>query len=256
MSPIEKVRSELEEFEAEAARLRARLSELDVEMSERRTVIRHLERIAAAGDQASSQEKDMQLEPTTETPCEAETDDSFRGKGLSAAATLVLQSERRNMRIVEITRILMQNGVKFAARKPEMSVDWALKRAAESGHVIKVARGVWAAAVYGSAPHDDLPKLGKHSATTKAGLALAKERGVRLGPPPKVTEEHRLLAKSLFERGAKIAEIAKACGVSPGGIARRIKEWRGEGRFPERKRRLKGAKAKAESGNRDRGMLH
>ena len=53
-----------------------------------------------------------------------------------------------------------------------------------------------------------------------------------------------------------MTEIAKACGVSPGGIARRIKEWREEGRFPERKRRPKGTKTKSELGDRDRGTLH
>ena len=92
-----------------------------------------------------------------------------------------------------------------------------------------------------------------HSATTKAGLALAKERGVRLGPPPKLTEEHRLLAKSLFEQEKTTAEIAKACNVSAAGLGRRIKEWREEGRFPAR-RPPKGRKPKSEDHNR--GLVH
>jgi hypothetical protein len=112
---------------------------------------------------------------------------------------------------------------------------------------------VWAGAIYGATPQDGLPQLGDHSATTKAGLALAKERGVRLGPPPKLTEEHRVLAKSLFEQGKKINEIAKTCNVSSAGLGRRIKEWREEGRFPGR-RPSKGRKPKSEDHNR--GLVH
>lgn len=83
---------------------------------------------------------------------------------------------------------------------------------------------------------------------------LAKKRGVRLGPPIKETEEHRLLAISMFEQGKTIAEIVKACGVSAGAIVQRVREWREDGRFPEGRRRPKGRKLKSE--DHDRGMRH
>ena len=159
------------------------------------------------------------------------------------------------MTIAEITSELEKGGVRFAAKKPEMSVDWALRRSAEAGQVERIGGtsrpSRWVAIPDPPAPKDPTEI---HSAITRAGLALATERGVRLGPPPKVTEEHRLLAQSLFEQGATLAEIAKACGVSPGGIGRRIKEWREKGRFPEGRRgRRKGRKSASEE--RDRGTL-
>jgi hypothetical protein len=156
--------------------------------------------------------------------------------------------EGREMTAPEVMRELEIRGFTIVGG----SVDWALKRAEKLGHLIRVRRGVWA---YNQNSGDtaDIPE-GDHAMKTRAGLVRAKERGVRLGPPPKLTDEHRLLAKSLFERGATLAEIAKACGVSPGGIGRRIKEWREEGQFPERKRGRR-KETKSESEERDRGAL-
>jgi hypothetical protein len=252
MSPVDKVRSELEELAAEAARLRARLEEIDTEISERHSFIRIWERVAATAGDAAPPESDPQpqtsLPATPSTPTTA--GDSLHGKGLSAAAALILRRERRNMRLAEITRALIQHGVKFAARKPEMSVDWALKRAAETGHAVKVARGLWSAAPCDGLPQDGLPK-GDHSAQTRAGLALAKERGVRLGPPGKITEEHRQLAVSLFEQGESVVTIAKRCGVSRTAMDMRIKRWRREGLFPP-----KTNAGATEQADPERGMVH
>ena len=264
MSPLDKTRANLKRLLAEATDLRDRLSKIEAEIQG------EIEKAQAEFEQFVEQfgsfinrwsrggeptvvaehmvESNKQDEHKVENSSEA--DNRFHGKGLSAAATLVVRTERRNMTLAEITRTLVQNGVKFAARKPEMSVDWALKRAAESGHVVKVGRGLWSAAFYGAAPQDELPERRDHSAITRAGLALAKERGVRLGPPPKLTEEHRLLAISLFQQEKTIIEIAKVCGISAAGLGRRIKEWREDGRFPAR-RPPKARKPKSEADNRE-----
>jgi transposase-like protein len=260
MSAVDKARLELEKLQAEAQSLRARLSEIDAEILDVEAFIRGWRRFAQDDEQKdggiSPPEDKSQRNVDSDQPIEAdEINGPFRGQGLPSAITTLLARESRPMTITEITSELAKGGVRFAAKKPEMSVDWALRRAAEAGQVERIG-GTSRPSRWVAVPNPPVPAdpSETHSAITRAGLAFAKERGVRLGPPPKVTEEHRLLAKSMFERGATLAEIAKACGVSPGGIGRRIKEWREERRFPEKRRgRRKGTKTQSEG--RDRGTL-
>lgn len=50
----------------------------------------------------------------------------------------------------------------------------------------------------------------------KFGLRAAKERGVRLGPPIKITDETRKKAKSMRNHGFSIRKIAKCLQISVG----------------------------------------
>jgi DNA-binding NarL/FixJ family response regulator len=70
--------------------------------------------------------------------------------------------------------------------------------------------------------------------------------------PPKITEEHRLLAVSLFEQGKTMGEIAEACGVSRQTIVNRVKRWRELGLFPKATQ----SQQNQEPEQRDRGMVH
>jgi transposase-like protein len=86
-------------------------------------------------------------------------------------------------------------------------------------------------------------------------LEVARRRGVRLGTPPKLTEDHRRLAAALFEQGETITEIAKQCGVTVTGLRGRINQWRNEGQFPAARPRKRKAEPAARE-NHERGMVH
>jgi hypothetical protein len=256
MAAVDKARSELEKLQAEAQSLRARLSEIDAEIRDVEAFIRGWTRFALDDEEKdggiSSPEEQPQRNIGSDKTTEVdEIDDPFRGKGLPSAITTLLRRESRPMTISEITSELENGGVRFAAKKPEMSVDWALRRSAEAGQVERIGGtsrpSKWVAVLDPPSPIDPTEA---HSTVTRAGLALAKERGVRLGPPPKLTEKHRLLAKSLFEQGKTTAEIARACDVSAAGLGRRIREWRQEGSFPPR-RPPKGRKPRSENHNQE-----
>jgi DNA invertase Pin-like site-specific DNA recombinase len=57
---------------------------------------------------------------------------------------------------------------------------------------------------------------------TKAGLAAAKRRGVRLGQRPARIDHDRLL--DMHEAGKSLREIAKELGVGPATIHRTLKK--------------------------------
>jgi Homeodomain-like domain len=237
MSPLDKAKSERERLRIEAEEHRARLAQIEAELQDIDVFIRGWERFAdkSAADTA----------PTL-TP-----DSPFYGKGHPGAATLLLQMEGQEMTTTEITRGLQERGVEFATEDPVRAVDWALKRAAEFGHVIKVARALWVAGPSANPDSSDL-QLNTRASRTRAGLELARKRGVRLGTPPKITEEHRLLAVSLFEQGKTMGEIAEACAVSRQTIVNRVKRWRDLGLFPKAAQ----SQPNQEPGRRDRGMAH
>jgi DNA invertase Pin-like site-specific DNA recombinase len=52
----------------------------------------------------------------------------------------------------------------------------------------------------------------------KAGLEAAKKRGVKLGPPLKVSPEKQLEAKRMRDEGKSYREIARALNLSYGAI--------------------------------------
>ena len=57
-----------------------------------------------------------------------------------------------------------------------------------------------------------------------AGLKAAKKRGVKLGPPRKISEETRIEVCRLRETGASIRSIASTLALSVGAISKIIKE--------------------------------
>jgi len=62
------------------------------------------------------------------------------------------------------------------------------------------------------------------SERTKQGLAAARKRGTRLGPPQKMTEKQvRAAMAKIAAQEASVAEIAALNGVHPSTVARSIK---------------------------------
>lgn len=61
-------------------------------------------------------------------------------------------------------------------------------------------------------------------ARVRAGLDAARKRGVRLGPPTKITDEMRSQVMELKRQGASYKEISKNMGISVGSISKIVKE--------------------------------
>ncbi|WP_177175095.1 recombinase family protein [Nitratireductor aquibiodomus] len=61
------------------------------------------------------------------------------------------------------------------------------------------------------------------SQRTKEGLAAARERGARLGRPPKVTDEQLHRASARIAAGERISTIAADLGVAPWTLSRALK---------------------------------
>ncbi len=65
-------------------------------------------------------------------------------------------------------------------------------------------------------------------ARVKSGLEAAKKRGVRLGPPIKISEELRQDILNLRQTGKSVKAIAKQSGISVGSVHKIIKQRQGQ----------------------------
>lgn len=261
MSAIEKARTAREALSGSANAVRADIERLTKslkhileEMEEYDSFIRMWEKL----DSTSTGEAHLQPRPeaiTKVAPAVLSASNPYFGKGLPGAATLVLRREKRAMHVSDITEVLVKNGFQFAAKKPAMSVDWALKQAALKGAVAKVGPSKWLAVAddtqqEAEATHimEDGPDP-ERSARTQAGLSFARDRGVRLGRPEKITDDHRARAIAMLDHGKTVQEIAEHFGVHRNALSRRIVRWRAEGVFPEKKQTQKISNATQPQGN-------
>jgi hypothetical protein len=250
MSRLDKAKAERERLQTEAKSCRARLSEIEVEIRDIDVFIRGWERFGSAETETDGDDIKSGKQTNTRIPQGLPPESPFYGKGQPGAATLLLQMEGRNMTTAEIAHGLQNHGFSFVTKDPIRALEWALKRAADLGHVVMVDKSLWAAAAN---PPDASTLEDNRSSRTLAGLELARQRGVRLGVPPKITEDHHQIAVSLFEQGKTIAEIADRCGVSTTALSRHIQGWRREGRFPPERPRGRRKKVKPEDRE---GTLH
>lgn len=283
MSPLDRAKANRQTLLEKATRLKQTILEIESEINDYDAYIRISERLSINDEGREPEAQQPASIPpeqapdvpgsgaksTSEADLTAPVGHPLRGRGLPSAAALVLHKERVAMSVAEITKYLILRGFQFAAKKPESSVGWALNRAAEHSLVRKTGTAQWVASFGGpasTAMRADLMAMppecwdviepvqivdnmadDDRSGRTKAGLALAKERGVRLGPPPRLTEEHRVLASRMYEEGKTIQAIADACGVSANGLFRRIKLWQEEGVFPPSRGRVPRGRAKPET---------
>lgn len=75
------------------------------------------------------------------------------------------------------------------------------------------------------------------SERTKQGLAAARKRGQRLGPPPKLTEGQILAAKQKLDlKETTVAEIAVLSNVHPSTVMRSIRRLETEKKIPNSQR--------------------
>jgi DNA invertase Pin-like site-specific DNA recombinase len=82
------------------------------------------------------------------------------------------------------------------------------------------ASGEFAFHILGAMAHFERRVIGER---TRAGMASAKARGVRLGRPPKLTAPQTADAKARLTKGkTTVAELAAELNVSPATLARAL----------------------------------
>jgi hypothetical protein len=142
----------------------------------------------------------------------------LNGKALPEAAKLILLIRNRPMTSEEITAEMVAAGVPFAAKDPANSVNFALVRAKKSNEIIR-ENGQWRMASW-SKESVKGRNINEAAANMRAGLMLARQRGVKLGRKSKLSPEQcAVIARTVEERpeGASrmsvIEQLAKEYGV-------------------------------------------
>lgn len=144
-------------------------------------------------------------------------DSPFYGKSLAQAAVLAIEQAGQPLTRGEIATRLKEAGWEFVSDTPQTTITFALTQLRNrTGEVVGIADGKW-----------DLTKWRDPSlAKSVQGLNMARERGVRLGPPPKMTPELKALADKMLDENRPLAEIANAVGVSEITIKRHKAAWK------------------------------
>lgn len=172
-------------------------------------------------------------EPTTAVQALAERPISkhsqFYGLGLREAAPKVLALVKEPQLAREVWDVLNAEGFKSAHNNPAHAVYDALRRRAKThGDVLLVGGGKWGRTDwYTEAELAEIRKSvggmggrdrGAHSESTRAGMLVALDRGVRLGAARKLTPEQEDQVVDMVRAGATIAKAAEEFGISPGSV--------------------------------------
>ena len=244
MSPIEEAERLRTLLFEEISRVR---TEADQRIAEIETEIADIEAYLLASDRLTRTiekvHERLGVLPANNSPLSGVAQDSpLYGKGIPGASVWVLSQQNGPMHTSAITQELQARGFRFAAKNPDLSVDWALKQMVQAGKVEKVGTATWALVPNADGDNEIQSQMPKaeldRSAITTAGLLLAKERGVQLGRPSKLTTDQRETVMKMVKQGSTVVDIARAVGVSRNGMHRIIVRWRQEGIIPadERKR--------------------
>ena len=150
----------------------------------------------------------------------------FAGMSLSEAAVEHLAAVGRSQRTKEIVAALMDAGFETTAESPASALVRALDRRAKNyPDLVKVSFGVWCLRQHLT---DKEKAAVAHKERTARGMKQAKLRGVRVGIPPKLTEETALKIKQLRASGESACVAAEATGVSHSTVynwEKVIEEW-------------------------------
>lgn len=188
-----------------------------------------LDGIFASGGTLPNTDVAPTVEPATVTQPIAERPISkhsqFYGLGLREAAPKVLALVKQPQLPAEIWAVLEGEGFKSAHSNPVHAVNDALRRRAKThGDVLLVGGGKWGRVDwYNEAELEEIRKSvggmggrdkGSHSERTRAGMLVAKERGVRLGATKKLSPEETIEFLDAVRSGASVVELSKRFGIS------------------------------------------
>ena len=232
-----------------------------------------LDGIFASGDALSISAPAAVVEPpslTSQTPSERPISkhSRFYGLGLREAAPKVLALVKQPQLPVEIWEVLKGEGFKSAHTNPVHAVNDALRRRAKThGDVLVVGGGKWGRVEwYTEAELNEIKKSvggmggrdkGAHSERTRAGMLVAKERGVRLGATKKLSVEKTIEFLDAVRTGATVVQLSKRFGISTASVNNYA---RAEGysmrQLREEGRALRKAAIKAPDDNEPEGTRH
>jgi hypothetical protein len=153
-----------------------------------------------------------------------ESNISYRGLSISEAAAKYLKLAGKAQRAAAIIEAVVAGGFETTSEKPISALKVALERRARNyDDVVLVAYGTWT-------HRDNLTDKDKaaleHKARTSRGMAAARQRGVLIGPAPKITPEIEAEMEKLIEDGWGIRDIAKRYKVSEGAVRLRFRSER------------------------------
>jgi hypothetical protein len=241
----------IDELRAEKARCEERIRDID-------DAIRALFKLTGGGTPAELNRRIS--EPSTESPAlpEAASPAASRsvmvagkeipevtlvlachGKSIADAALTVLGLVGHAAGEDDLTAALQIGGVTFVSSHPVNSLRFALMRKArDTGAVKEFAPKSWGLTAWPEATNPNstgfvvVRSKGGHMAASLKGLQAAKERGVRLGAPPRITGEHAPRIAELLEAKTPVKKIAETFGVSAPGMIKAIARLREEGHLP------------------------
>ncbi len=202
---IAELRADLARKEAAADYMRSAVKSLSASMPAVAPNVENANAPRAVGapsntDRVAGPAADVSKQPTPETylgvPVE-KLRNAFRGKGIPAGAMAMLDMFDRPMSEDELVGGLRAGGVVFVSERPVNGFRFALlKKKKETGAVVDLSGKRWALRHWSDNPPPRDPAglvptrdPVDHVAKSREGLLAAKERGVRLGSPPKVTAE-------------------------------------------------------------------
>jgi hypothetical protein len=217
-------RAELVAIEIEISDLETKIADARARADKRRNFLEMLEHYSAHGvnevpipaqepeEQRARSNVDIAVRHVAEAPLAALSKDSpFYGISLAEAACVVLKAKAEPLTAAAIVRELRAGGWMFTAKNPTVTLYWAMReRALKLGDVIATPGNTWSLSVW--RPDDDRLRA------ARAGLAAARTRGARLGPPIRFTDELKTQVDSLLAEGKKVPTIARVIGISAPAI--------------------------------------
>lgn len=135
----------------------------------------------------------------------------FAGLSLAEAASKHLSNARKSQSVTEIIQAL--TAARFlTGRTPNSQLTAALDRRSRNyTDLVRVKRGRWCLREF--LTPEEVAQV-EHNQRTKKGVVQARERGVRFGAKPKISEDVASKLKPLLAAGLSLRDAGDAVGIS------------------------------------------
>ena len=200
---LKRAREDLAAVEAEIAEIERQISERSAVLSD---VKLRAEKLRAAVEVLTGYEAPSSQEAVPAPPA-MDPSSPYYGKSLAAAAVMVMRSEKQPLTASSIARIMKDGGWRFTSSNPPLALSWALRHHRDkTGELVTIPGQKWDFTE--ARPNSELVSK------TAAGLQAARDRGVKLGAPRRMTEKMVDKMREMLGRGATNAEVAAALDVA------------------------------------------